>query len=205
MSNLDKALADITAIRGQMARATEFRGYGPATFAATALIATFTALAQAVWIRDPGRHAGAYLALWVGAAAISAAIIGFEMVTRSRRMHSQLAEEMMWTAVEQFLPAGMAGALITFTLLRFSPQSLPLLPGLWQITFGLGVFASCRFLPRPMVAVGVWYLATGLICLAQSGGPQAFSPWAMGLSYGVGQGLVAAVLQRGLGGDDGPA
>jgi hypothetical protein len=56
-----------------------------------------------------------------------------------------------------------------------------------------------------MVAVGVWYLVTGLICLSQSAGPQAFSPWAMGLAYGVGQGLVAAALQRGLGGDNGPA
>ena len=35
MRDLDKALADITAIRSQMARGAEFRGYGPATVAAT--------------------------------------------------------------------------------------------------------------------------------------------------------------------------
>ena len=39
MSNLDKALAEITAIRGQMARASQFRGYGPATFAITGTLA----------------------------------------------------------------------------------------------------------------------------------------------------------------------
>ena len=39
-------------------------------------------------------------------------------------------------------------------------------PGLWQITFGLGVFASCRFLPRGMLLVGGWYVASGLACLA---------------------------------------
>ena len=49
-----------------------------------------------------------------------------------------------------------------------------------------------------MVLVGVWYLAAGLICLAHSGGGQAFSPWAMGLGFGIGQGLVALVLQRGV-------
>ena len=40
MANLDKALADITAIRTQMARGAEFRGYGPATVAATGCVAT---------------------------------------------------------------------------------------------------------------------------------------------------------------------
>jgi len=29
-----------------------------------------------------------------------------------------------------------------------------MLPGLWQIVFSLGVFSSCRFLPRPMLAAG---------------------------------------------------
>jgi hypothetical protein len=68
-----------------------------------------------------------------------------------------------------------------------------MLPGLWQITFSLGVFSSCRFLPRPMVAAGVWYLLTGLLCVAIGDG-RALAPWAMGLPYGAGQLLVAAVL-----------
>ncbi|HEX4199055.1 MAG TPA: hypothetical protein VHZ26_16585 [Caulobacteraceae bacterium] len=203
MSNLDRALAEISAIRGQMARASEFRGYGPATFAATALLAVLAAVAQDIWLKDPAAHVGAYLSLWIGVAAASAAIIGLEMVTRSRRMHSDLAGEMIRAAVEQFLPAAAAGALITAVLWRFAAQSLPLIPGLWQIIFGLGVFASCRFLPRAMALVGVWYLAIGLVCLAHSGGAQAFSPWGMGLAFGVGQGLVAVVLQRGVGNDHG--
>jgi hypothetical protein len=203
VSNLDRALAEISAIRGQMARASEFRGYGPATFAVTGLLAGLAAVGQAIWLKDPAAHVPAYLGLWIGTAAVSAAIIGFEMVTRSRRMHSELAGEMIRAAVEQFLPAAAAGALITATLCRFAPQSLPLLPGLWQITFGLGVFASCRFLPRAMALVGVWYLAAGLVTLAHSGGGQSFSPWGMGLAFGIGQGLVAVVLQRGVGvGDD---
>ena len=199
MSNLDKALEEISAIRGQMARASEFRGYGPATFAVTGLMAALAAAGQAIWLKDPAVDVTAYLTLWIATAAISATVIGFEMVTRSRRMHSDLAGEMIRAAVEQFLPAAAAGALITATLWRFAPQSLNLLPGLWQITFGLGVFASCRFLPRAMMLVGVWYLAAGLVCLALSGPGLAYSPWAMGLAFGIGQGLVALVLQRGVG------
>jgi hypothetical protein len=203
MSNLDRALAEISAIRGQMARATEFRGYGPATFAITGLLALAAAVGQSLWLKDAAGHVAAYLTLWVAVAAASAAIIGLEMVTRSRRIHSGLADEMIRAALQQFLPAAAAGGLITATLVRFAPQSLPLLPGLWQITFSLGVFASCRFLPRSLVLVGVWYLGCGLLALSLSAGPHAFSPWVMGLAFGVGQLLVAALLQQNLGaGDD---
>jgi len=69
-----------------------------------------------------------------------------------------------------------------------------MLPGLWSISFSLGIFASCRFLPRPMFAVGLWYLAAGLVCLVVESGPRELSPWAMGISFGVGQLLVALTL-----------
>ena len=39
MKDLERALADITAIRSQMARGTQFRGYGPVTVATTGLLA----------------------------------------------------------------------------------------------------------------------------------------------------------------------
>jgi hypothetical protein len=192
--NLDKALADITAIRTQMARGAEFRGYGPATVAATGCLALLTAAAQALFLPDPAANVLGYLALWIATAAISVALIGFEMGSRSRRMHSGLADEMIWAATGQFIPAGVAGALLTFVLFRVAPQSLWMVPGLWQIIFSLGFFASCRSLPRPLYAVGVWYLAAGLTSFAIAGETGAFSPWVMGIPFGLGQLLMAAVL-----------
>jgi hypothetical protein len=195
MNDLDRALGEIRAIRHQMARSTEFRGYGPATLGATGVLAILAAMVQGLWLKNPGEDIAAYLALWSATAAIATVLIGYETVTRSRRVHSDLAEEMIWTAVAQFLPAAAAGVLLTAVLLRVAPESLWMLPGLWQIVFSLGVFASCRFLPRPIFAVGLWYMATGLACLAFANGAHAFSPWAMGLPYGIGQLLVAALLQ----------
>jgi hypothetical protein len=194
MSNLDKALAEISAIRGQMARASQFRGYGPRTFAATGVLAMLAAQAQSAWLPAPADHFSDWLRLWVLIAALSAALIGFEMVTRSRRLHSDLAPEMIGAAVEQALPAFAAGVLVTPVLIHFAPASVSLLPGLWQIAFSLGVFASCRFLPRPMMLVGVWYMTTGLACLALANSVHAFSPWLMGLPFGIGQLLVAGLL-----------
>lgn len=193
MNDLHKALGDISRIRRQMARTTEFRGYGPATLAGTAAFAMVAASAQALWVVDPANHSAAYLGIWIWTAFVSAALIGVQMHSRTRRIHSALADEMIRMAVEQFLPSVAAGFLLTLILARFVPSLLWMLPGLWQIIFSLGVFSSCRFLPRPMLAAGAWYLLCGLVCIAV-GDPRAFSPWAMGIPFGAGQLLVAAIL-----------
>ena len=193
MDDLNKALGDISSIRRQMARSTEFRGYGPATLAATGIFAFLAAAAQGYWLPDPARGIPAYLATWISTAAISAALIGTQMFTRTRRIHSGMADEMIRMAVEQFLPSAGAGVLMTVVIVRLVPGALWMLPGLWQVIFSLGVFSSCRFLPRAMVAAGLWYLLTGMFCVALGDG-RAFSPWAMGIPYGAGQLLVAAIL-----------
>jgi hypothetical protein len=193
LSEFERALAEIAALKGQMARAVEFRGYGPRAFAITAALAACAAVAQALWL--PTDNVWIWLGLWTGVAAASAAVIGIEMVGRSRRLHSGLADELLKAAVEQFLPAAVAGGALTAVLSVFAPQALWMLPGLWQIVFALGVFASGRFLPRQMAIVGFWYLGAGLVCLAFTSGAAAFAPWAMGVPFGVGQLLVAAVLR----------
>jgi dolichol kinase len=193
MSDLHKALGDIGSIRRQMARATEFRGYGPATLASTGLLAVLASVVQGLFVPDPANHIAQYLGIWIWTAVISAALIGAQMHTRTLRIHSGLADEMIRMAVEQFLPSAIAGALMMLVLVRYAPQELWMLPGLWQIIFSLGVFSSCRFLPRPMVAAGAWYLITGLLCIAL-GERRPLSPWEMGVPYGAGQLLVAGIL-----------
>jgi hypothetical protein len=195
MPDVRRALSEIQSIRGYVARCMEFRGYGPLTLALTGIVAIAVASVQQLWLIEPRQQFPRFLALWVGAAAASLTLIGVETVARARRLHSALATQMIYSAVEQFLPAIVAGILLTAVIARSAPQSLWMLPGLWQLLFSLGVFASCRFLPRAIFWVGVWYLATGLACLALGGGDWAFSPWEMGIPFGVGHLLVAAVLQ----------
>ena len=102
LKDLDQALAEISAIRSQIARSVVFRGYGPATVATTGLLALVAAGVQAALLRDPTGNLPGYLALWAGAAVLCAGLVGVEMVTRARRVHSGLAQEMLATAVEQF-------------------------------------------------------------------------------------------------------
>ena len=43
-------------------------------------------------------------------AVFAVIITGAEMIARSRREHGGLADEMLYKAVEQYIPAGVAGS-----------------------------------------------------------------------------------------------
>jgi hypothetical protein len=199
---LHEALTQITEIRLQMARTEVFRGYRAMPVAFSGLLALASSCFQAVWIRDPQGELPAYLSLWVGAAVLSALAAGTEMVVRTRSAASPWSHRITWLAVEQFVPCLVAGGLLTVVLDRFAPEGLWMLPGLWQILFSLGVFASCRLLPKATFWVAVFYLAAGLTTLMFARGDASLSPWAMGLPFGAGQLLAAVVLYRTLESND---
>lgn len=203
MRDLDKALADILAIRSQLAAGTAFRGYGPATVAATGGIALLTAILQWGWLPDPTAQPLIFFASWAAAAGLSAVLIWVEMRARSHRHHSGLADAMIYQAVEQFLPAGIAGVLLAAMLWKFAPETLWMLPGLWQLLVSLGIFASVRSLPRSVALAGAWYFVTGFTVLLLASQSHALSPWTMGLPFAAGQCLMAALLHFASGEEDG--
>jgi hypothetical protein len=203
MKDLNEALTEITAIRQQIVDTAEFRGYGPVTVAITGLMAFAAAEVQARLFPAAAHDVAIYLGLWISTAAIAISLIGFEMVIRSRTIHSSLAQEMILHAVEQLVPSGVAGLLVTAVIIKVTPESVWMVPGLWQILFSLGVFASARFLPRAVFVVAVWYLFAGLVCLSWAAADRTLSPWMMGLAYGIGQLLAAAILQWSETGTDG--
>src|SRR5260221_10506665 len=180
MRDLDKALADIFTIRNQIAAGTAFRGYGPETVAATGGVALFTAVAQFWWLDDPTGHPLAFFIGWAAAALLSGAMIWIEMQARSRRHHSGLADAMVRQAVEQFLPATVAGASLAAMLWKFAPETLWMLPGLWQVFVSLGVFASVRSLPRTVALGGAWYFVAGFSALLPARPNPPLSPRAIG-------------------------
>jgi hypothetical protein len=202
MRDLDKALADIVAIRSQIAAGTAFRGYGPATVAATGVLALVTALAQHFWLGDPTGRPVVFFAAWAATALVSASLIWVEMQARSRRHHLGLADAMIYQAVEQFLPAGAAGVLLSVMLARFAPETLWMLPGLWQLLVSLGVFASARSLPRSVALAAIWYFVAGFATLLLASSDHALSPWTMGLPFVIGQLFMAAILYFASGGID---
>jgi hypothetical protein len=202
MRDLDKALADIFTIRSQIAAGTAFRGYGPAAVAATGGLALITAVLQSLWLPDPTGYPLIFFASWAATALLSAGMIWVEMQARSRRHHSGLADAMIRQAAEQFLPAGVAGTLLAVMLWKFAPETLWMLPGLWQVLVSLGVFASVRSLPRTVAMVGAWYFVAGFTTLLLASASHDLSPWTMGLPFVLGQLLMAAILHFASGGVD---
>jgi hypothetical protein len=191
---LRDALTQISEIRLQLARNEVFRGYRAMPVAFSGAIAVLAAVIQSLTVPEPVAHIGPYLVLWIGAAIVSALAAGLEMMIRARNSNTSMTRELTWLALEQFCPSLVAGALLTVVVVRAAPESLWMLPGLWQILYSLGIFASCRLLPRPTFWVAVFYLGTGLAALSLAHGEAGLSPWSMGLPFGAGQILAALVL-----------
>lgn len=184
---LSEAIAQIAAIRAQIARTETFRGYRSATVAATGLLAIAAGVAQALLIDNPQREPATYLLLWIAAAVLSLFATGLELVIRWRRAASPATAQLTRLAVAQFLPCVVAGAVVTAALIASSRDHLPLLPGLWALLFSLGIFASCRLLPRAVFWIGFFYLAAGGGLLLLSRDATSLEPWTMAATFGVGQ------------------
>jgi len=194
MRDLDKALADILAIRNQIAAGTAFRGYGPAAIAATSGLAALTMVLQLLFLADATAAPQKFLGGWLVTALVASAIIGVEMRARSRRHHSGLADAMITQAVEQMLPAGMAGFALAAVMLQFAPETLWMLPGLWQLLMGLAVFASARSLPATVRVGAAWYFVAGVAVLLLASRTHQLSPLLMGAPFVIGQALMAAII-----------
>src|SRR5262245_17665550 len=120
---LREALTHITEIRLQLARTEVFRGYRAMPVAFSGVVALLAGLIQAAAIADPMAGVGECRSLWVGAAVVSGAAAGLEMMIRARNATSPMTREMTWLALEQFCPSLVAGALLTIVLVRAAPES----------------------------------------------------------------------------------
>lgn len=194
MQDMNKALADISEIRSQMAAGRMFRGFGPAVVALTGVFAALLTAAQMIWPDALAPTELALLGWWIFAAFLSVIFIGIEMFALSRRHHGGLADSMIINAVQTFLPIGAAGGVIGFVVLKNAPDSAWLLPGLWQLLIAVGVFSSLKFLPKRIAIAGGWYFVAGAAVLIWGSLGQPLTAMTMGLPFAAGQWIMAFIL-----------
>ena len=190
---LRRALTQVAEIRAHLARTETFRGYRSATVAFTGVVGIVTAIIQAIWLPRPFEQWDSYLALWIGAAVLNVTFVGIEIWPRACAGVDFTRRATIF-AVGQFMPALVVGGLLTLVIAQRATDAVWMLPGLWALVFSLGVFASLRLLPRAVAMVGAWYIVCGILALTWGHGPAALSPWIMGLTFGCGQFLTAAIL-----------
>ncbi len=186
-----RALERIAEIHGHLDRGEVYRGYHPKLVALTGLLGIAAALAQP-WLL-PLADGPAFLAYWIGIAAANLVVHWTAMV------HGYLREDAVGRrrtrrVVGQFIPSVAAGAMVTAGALAAFPTAAAALPGIWAITFGLGVFSSRPYLPRYIGWVGLWYLAGGGILLALAPATFAALGACLGVVFGCGQIGAAFVL-----------
>jgi hypothetical protein len=189
---LRDAIEQISRIHTQLAATERLRSLRAVPVALSGLFAVAAACLQPTLVGDPLARPDLYLLLWCGAAVTSGLFAGAVVARRALRTPGALSVANARLAGMQFLPSLLVGVIVTWFGVVRLPQQLWLLPGLWQLLFGLGNLAAHRLLPLPGVFIGIAFLATGTSCLWF--GERSLDPWAMGLPFATGQLALAAIL-----------
>jgi hypothetical protein len=189
---LRDAIDQITTIRTQLAATEHLRSLRAVPVAASGLLAILAAIAQLLWLEDPMSYPRRYLLIWCGAALISGIAASLVVARRVLRCPGALSVANARLAAMQFTPCLVVGAVVTWFVVARMHEQLWILPGLWQLLFGLGNLAAHRLLPAPALSIGVMFLASGTCCLWFE--ERALDPWAMGLPFAAGQLSLAAIL-----------
>jgi hypothetical protein len=187
-----RALSQIAEIHQQIAKGEVYRGYRSLPVAVSGIVGL-----AAAWLQTPAIGAGDPVGFVIYWAAIGACagFLGVSEIVYNYAVHENATERRRTRRViGQFMPSVLAGALIAGALVHLSAALVPLLPGLWAMCFGVGVFASRPYLPRASGFVALFYYAAGVALLWMAGGPEPLSGWWVGGTFGVGQLFAALVL-----------
>ena len=190
--DVSRALTQIAEIHEQIAKAEVYRGYRPLPVAASGLIGIAAAALQARYSLavEPVAFVIYWGAVAIGAAAVGASEVAYHYVTNDAEADRGRTR----LVIGQFLPAAVAALLISVSFLRLDPALVRLLPGLWAMCFGMGVFASRPYLPRATALIALFYYAAGLALLARAYGTGSLDGWPLGATFGIGQLASALVL-----------
>ena len=163
--DLTNALDRIEEIHAQMAKGEVFRGYRPVPVAVAGAVGLLAGWLQPRLLPS-GDDGTAFLWYWVAVAALNVALIGGVIATGYRRAPAPFARRHTRRVLGQFLPCLAAGAAVSLALPALDPGLVRLLPGLWALLLGLGIFASRPYLARATGWVALFFLLAGSALLA---------------------------------------
>jgi hypothetical protein len=186
-----RALDQIEEIHQQIAKGEIYRGYRSAPIAASGLVGIAAAIMQ------PAADTVAPIAFvqyWT-VVAIVAGLVGISEIAYNYIVHEQASGRRRTRRVlGQFLPSVVGAAVLTASFAHVNPRMVPLLPGVWAICFGTGIFSSRPYLPRSSGLVALFFFAAGTVLLWTVNVDGPLNGWHVGGTFGVGQLLAAAVL-----------
>lgn len=156
---IDARAADhLRYIRETMERAAEFTavpGWGGVAMGITALAAAYFASTQTT----PAR----WLLVWLLEAGIAIAIAGPAAATKAHRANAKLFSGPGRKFLMSFMPAIVAGGLLTYALAHSGLYSA--LPGLWLLLYGTAIVTGGAFSVRVVPVMGFCLMLLGAIAL----------------------------------------
>ena len=187
-----RALDQIAEIHRQIAKGEVYRGYRSLPVAMSGAIGVLAAWLQpaALGATDPT----AFVLYWTAVAGASSLVGASEILYNYAVREDAIARRQTRRVVGQFLPSLAGGAAISACLAHLDPALVRLLPGVWALCFGVGIFASRPYLPRASGWIALLYFSAGIALLWNASSPAALNGWSVGGTFGAGQLLAAAVL-----------
>lgn len=186
-----RALDQIAEIHRQIAKGEVYRGYRSLPVAISGLVGLVAA-----WLQPARLGAGdpmTFVYYWAAIAAAAAFVGTCEIIYNYAVQEDTSARRRTRKVVGQFMPSIAAGAAITVCFVHLSAALVPLLPGVWAICYGIGIFSCRPYLPRASGWIALFYCVVGLALLWTAGGGW-LSAWSVGGTFGTGQLLASAVL-----------
>ena len=186
----DRALENLKYIRETMERAGSFTavpGWGGILMGVSAL------MTAVVSNRLPSRNW--WFASWLAEAALALAIGGWAMAQKAKAANSPLLYGPGRKFALSLAPAMFAGAALTGVL--YYNHLFALMPGTWLLLYGVSVVTSGAFSVNVVPAMGVSFMALGVIALFS---PIEWANWFMAAGFGVLHIAFGIVIARRYGG-----
>jgi hypothetical protein len=155
----DRAMDNLRFIRETMERSASFThvsGLGGMAMGVVALLAAVLASGMLTPL--------AWLATWLGAAAVSFAVSALMMARKSRAEGVPLLSGPGRRFAWSMTPPLAAGAVLTAALARAGLNDL--LPGTWLLLYGASIVTGGSYSVRPVPVMGACFMLAGVAALA---------------------------------------
>lgn len=193
---LDRAISDLQWIQERIHNSERANCFRPIMISMVGCIALLAGALQPYVADRSVSEPWSFFLYWVSIASfvlvLVAAQIGWRYWFRAGDRERWQARQSLW----DFAPCVMVGGIFTVAFMLTVPEQASLLPAFWSACFALGIFSLRHRLPEAMLLGAGFYMLASIVCLQVSTSDTPFTPWTMGLTFGIGHLLTAGILHR---------
>lgn len=186
----DRAVEDLRFIRRTMEHGPAFTavpGWGAVAMGLTAVAAAWMAARQPTTSR--------WVSVWILDAALAFGIGALAIRSKARTAGLPVFSGVGRKFVLSFLPASLAGAVLTVAL--WSRDSIGLLPGVWMLLYGASVVSAGTYSVAVVPLTGACFMLLGAVALLS---PAGFEEVWMAVGFGGLHVLFGTIVARRHGG-----